>query len=141
MKEDLHSPHDVSTCPATEEVAGLVGKQLQVLLQLVALETQGKMIETAGFRFKNRVTEEGSLLGEIESTTGHRDEHIWRFRLEGKPGAGGHADGLVEMTRQQFLALFEVCVLTYQGRRVQVDGFKFLKEDSPVFALLPDDAG
>ena len=68
------------------------------------------------------------------------DEFVFRFRLDA-PGAsehGAHPDPLVELIRGELADLLRCAVLTYQGTRVRVDGFRLLREPDTQHAIFAE---
>jgi len=65
-------------------------------------------------------------------------EYVFRFRLQAQePGVDSYDDPLLELIRGQLEDLQRAVVLTYGGRRVQVDGFRLLRDLETQYDLFP----
>jgi hypothetical protein len=69
--------------------------------------------------------------------TGHKIEkknkcldgdYIWRFRLDDLSNVRVNEDLTVEYIRRQLEELLNFVVLTYNEKKVKIDGFKFIKD-------------
>ena len=60
---------------------------------------------------------------------GEQGERVWRFALPSQTASAGHEDPLVEMVRSFLDDFLNIGYLTNEGRRVNVDGFRFV--DNP----------
>lgn len=59
------------------------------------------------------------------------NDYVFRFPLDEEQPAPLYGNRLVEMVRQQLLALLDVVVLTSGRQEVKVNGFKFLNQADP----------
>jgi len=55
-------------------------------------------------------------------------DYIWRFRLDDMSNERCNEDLTVEYIRRQLGELLNFVVLTYDGKKVKIDGFKFTKD-------------
>jgi hypothetical protein len=55
-------------------------------------------------------------------------DYIWRFRLDDMSNERCNGDLTVEYIRRQLGELLNFVVLTYDGKKVKIDGFKFTKD-------------
>ncbi len=56
------------------------------------------------------------------------DEFIWHYKIDYKPTEEAlYDDPIVEMIRTEIQNLLQIVVLTKDGTRVQINGFKFHK--------------
>ena len=66
-------------------------------------------------------------------------EYVFRFRLEPPvPEEMGFDDPLLELIRGQLADLLDVVVLTDNGERVRVDGFRLVQDPDTQWAIWPD---
>lgn len=54
-----------------------------------------------------------------------KPEYIYRFPLNRRAGMKKHGDPLVDLFSEQIRNLLEICMFTYNGIEVTVDGFQF----------------
>jgi hypothetical protein len=65
----------------------------------------------------------------IEKKNANLDEdYIWRFRLDNISNERVNEDLTVEYIRRQLEELLNFVVLTYNEKKVKIDGFKFIKD-------------
>ena len=55
-------------------------------------------------------------------------DYIWRFRLDDMSNERCNEDLTVEYIRRQLEELLNFVVLTYNEKKVKIDGFKFIKD-------------
>ena len=55
-------------------------------------------------------------------------DYIWRFRLDNISNERVNEDLTVEYIRRQLEELLNFVVLTYNEKKVKIDGFKFIKD-------------
>jgi hypothetical protein len=73
-----------------------------------------------------------------EETGPDQDDYVLRFRLEPlTPEEIGYDDPLLELIRGQLADVLEVAVLTYQGTRVMVDGFRLHQDLATQYEIHP----
>ena len=67
------------------------------------------------------------------------DDFVWRFKLEsGTPEKRLYKDKRTELIRVQLKELLNVLYLTYNGKKVNVDGFTYYFEgDNSVYKISP----
>jgi hypothetical protein len=66
------------------------------------------------------------------------DDYVFRFPLgEEVVHEQGYDDPLLELIRGQLADLLDVVVLTEQGRRVRVDGFRLLQDPETQYGIFP----
>lgn len=76
---------------------------------------------------------------ELGQETSEPGEYVFRFRVE--PTAGndvGYDDPLVELVRGQLADLLDTAILTADGRRVRVDGFRLLQDPDIQYEVFPE---
>jgi len=56
------------------------------------------------------------------------EDYIWRFRLDNISNERVNEDLTVEYIRRQLEELLNFVVLTYNEKKVKIDGFKFIKD-------------
>jgi len=65
-------------------------------------------------------------------------DYVFRFRVNAAAGEEAvYSDPLVELIRGQLADLLDAVVLTEQGRRVRVDGFRLLQEPDIQYRIFP----
>jgi hypothetical protein len=65
-------------------------------------------------------------------------EYVFRFRLQAEePNVDSYDDPLLELVRGQLEDILRAVVLTCNGRRVQVDGFRLLRDLETQYHLFP----
>lgn len=65
-------------------------------------------------------------------------DYVFRFRLQqGAADADGYDDPLLELIRGQLADLLRAVTLTHRGKRVQVDGFRLLRDPDTQYDLFP----
>jgi hypothetical protein len=55
-------------------------------------------------------------------------DYIWRFRLDDISDEKSHEDLTVKYIRRQLEELLNFVVLTYNGKKVHINGFKLIKD-------------
>lgn len=69
------------------------------------------------------------------------EDYVFRFSLaECDPGEPVYDDPLLELIRGQLADLLDAVVLTFQGKRVRVDGFALMQEPDAIHAIFPGTA-
>ena len=63
-----------------------------------------------------------------KKNTNLEGDYIWRFRLDDMSNERCNEDLTVEYIRRQLGELLNFVVLTYDGKKVKIDGFKFTKD-------------
>ena len=67
-----------------------------------------------------------------------RGDYVFRFPVNATAGEEAvYSDPLVELIRGQLADLLDAVVLTEQGRRVRVDGFRLLQEPDIQYRIFP----
>ncbi len=64
---------------------------------------------------------------EKKNTCTDRD-YIWRFRLDDISNKKSHDDLTVEYIRRQLVELLNFVILTYNEKKVQINGFKLIND-------------
>jgi len=75
--------------------------------------------------------------------TGAEDgEYVFRFRVGSSEAAeAAHDDPLVELVRGQLADLLEAVIVTDRGRRLRIDGFRFLHDPATQYEIFPKRGG
>jgi hypothetical protein len=63
-----------------------------------------------------------------KKNTNLEGDYIWRFRLDDISNKRVNEDLTVEYIRRQLEELLNFVVLTYNEKKVKIDGFKFIKD-------------
>lgn len=64
-------------------------------------------------------------------------EHIFRFELIKPEMSFRGPDAIALVIGANIKAILDVVVLTYKGKEVEVDGFKFVENDNEFYSLYP----
>ena len=65
-------------------------------------------------------------------------DYVWHFKLSSGEDERLHPDALTEMVRQQLKALLGCVVLTGDGVKLRVTGFRFLADPDAEHAIYPE---
>jgi hypothetical protein len=67
-------------------------------------------------------------------------DFVWRFRIDEKPAKAMLKHPLDELLRVQWEELLKLCVPTFQGRPVKVDGFATMREPQRILPIFADES-
>ena len=70
-----------------------------------------------------------------KQTTDENGDFVWRFSLDEQPEDAVYEDPLVEMVRAFFADFLNMGHFTFEGRRVDVDGFAFTESPDTVYKV------
>jgi hypothetical protein len=73
--------------------------------------------------------------------TDERGDYIFRFSLDPERHQPVLDGALAELMRSQLDELLKLVVLTYQGQRVRVDGFRFLSDAETTYRIWGEEQG
>lgn len=67
--------------------------------------------------------------------TNQCEEHIFRFKLNKQQISLYDTDVIALVVGESIKAILDIVVLTYQGKEIEIDGFKFVENDNKIYSL------
>ncbi len=67
-----------------------------------------------------------------------REDHVWRFAVHAQTDTPVYDDPLIEMVRVFLKDFLDMGFFTYEGKKVQVDGFAFANKPQELYALFEE---
>jgi len=73
----------------------------------------------------------------LDNKDDSEDDYIFRFQLEPDKLESVYDDPLLELVRGMLADLLDCVILTYKGKRVQIDGFRLLQDMETQYDIFP----
>lgn len=67
------------------------------------------------------------------------EDFVWRFKINESPKSSLCQHPLDELIRVQWEELLKLCVPTFRGKEIKIDGFKLMKDENRIIPIYRDD--